>query len=134
MCQQTTTPEIKIADRDIKCYKRLKFDEGKAFATNWYYEYTPKNVNPEIKIKAFAAGRTDKGASFMVHDGYHSYINGEGNKEYTNAIFIIPKGATYIVGFDNGWTIPSRVSSTIIYVGKRWSIRTFFRLRKYKTK
>ena len=117
-------PPPKIAKRAIVCFKSL-YDDG--CSSNRKITY---NIGVKAPIVQF--GIHCYGNSFLVEEGYHSYNISNLNNPVTNNIFVIPKGTTHYDGFYN-WdtTIPNRVSSTIIRMGRKDKLSTYIRLIKY---
>lgn len=125
MCLETKDPTIKIADRDIEVYKCLIYPKvnllkkilsptkSRPYSDVWtIYPYIKNKRQPIVELKV----QNIEDDFYRVHKGYHSHVNIEAS---CNSIFIIPKGAKYIEGFNNGdEDIPDYVSETIIYKGK----------------
>lgn len=120
MCLTTMHPEIKIADRDIKVYKNLvyygqgwltRLFRGTRRGTAWImsHEYERGVPQPIVKLEPRAVSN----GKWVIEEGYHSdkeRIHG------TNALFIIPKGAAYIEGWNNDdVSRKNYVSETIIF-------------------
>lgn len=93
-----TVNEIRIAKKDITCYKlMLKGDRSIIM----HHLYEPNVLQPEVKLNVLlnlTCGR-------KIEDGYHAYLTrkaAENNKNYYDydyiAKFIIPKGSEYAIG------------------------------------
>lgn len=105
--------EFKIAEKNILVYKEVIFINdicSKSFYSD--YKYFLNDVNPKIKI-CFEIDGFDNN---VIRKGYHSRINDK--LMINNSLFIIPKGAKYITGSENGVRyFAGVVSEQIIYKG-----------------
>lgn len=108
MCFRASNTRKYIAKRDIKVYKEVtelfynrKRIENECVSYFRSYRYT-KNVTCE-KVNLVLT------YDDRIYKGYHSFIN---KSPFTNAIFIIPKGAEYYI---NRWR-NERVSNTIKFI------------------
>jgi hypothetical protein len=119
-----------IAERPILCYK---YGSSKSkyftppFRDLFRYELNKETeriyINP---VKAFIHNTE----VLMIEKGYHSYIK---SNIITDHVFIIPKGAEYYIGRINDYyEINGYVSSSLIWLGNRNSIATWFRFLKHK--
>lgn len=124
MCLTTKDPAIKIAEQDIIAYKRLEYPKVKflqrlfkpslayPFSCTWKHFIYKKGVHqPKVVLHPIDDGDDE----YTVHDGYHTFVS----SDHANAMFIIPKGAKYIEGWNNNdETNRNYVSETLVYVGK----------------
>lgn len=100
MCFYTKGSKIKIATKDIVCYKRVRIDEYCCISLhqNFKYEYN-KTYPDKSKLILFLKWLLNFNIEF---EGYHSYIDGwDCNYPYVNVKCIIPKGSLYII--NNFW-------------------------------
>lgn len=132
MCLQTKDPSIKVAKNDMNVYKTCLISDNIAHPSHanmhgFFYildiEAETLHLNPnEGLVWNKAANTAVPSGIYGVNEGYHSY-NVPSSK--TNALFVIPRGASYIDGTFNGEKgirNLNRVSSSIIFKGfKRYS-------------
>lgn len=129
MCLTTDRPaDIKIADKDILCYKVTRATHIGLGSNNYsfksIYGFVYK-IGRSSKRITLSPNNSYYGATTRVEEGYHS-LHKLGDCEYVieallkdYGLFIIPKGAEYIEGWDNNSRgIAAYVSSTLIYLGK----------------
>jgi hypothetical protein len=121
MCFETTeSAKLKIAKKDIKCWKVLDGNLAPFFSTDHGYNspYIENKRNIKVKIEKVLR-RTSIGKRFVVNEGYHSFRSllsanmfAQGWSSWSSEIriFIIPKGTRY---FSNR---TEYVSETIILV------------------
>jgi len=112
---------IKKTDKPIVVYKYLKYLNGMGFSLVERYYYQPNILQPKVKMYR---------KHNLVYDGYHS--RKKLSDEFNNAVFVIPKGAEYYEGGENGSNVVNYVSNTIIYVGHAMNPLTWFKLIYYK--
>ena len=96
MCFFTEKSKIKIARKDIECYKEIrtiKHDYFKNCCFSYYqdfkYEYN-KIYSNKSKLKLFKRWLFDK---YVSSEGYHSYTTSEN----TSIKCIIPKWSLYLI-------------------------------------
>lgn len=116
MCLTTKNPTIKVAKKDILVYKECSgVTTESCTAETLHFLYNANKDSPAVRLKPYSGIR----GGYEVHEGYHSYNR---PRLSTNALFVIPKGASYISGNYNGNPfIRNRVSSTIKYIGPKKS-------------
>ena len=96
MCFVNTTGKIRIATKDITCYKTLENDMCSVF---WSHEYKIDDIQDTVRLNAILINGT-----YYVEKGYHSYK--EENEARLRCIAIkkgrkavkciIPKGSKYL--------------------------------------
>jgi hypothetical protein len=91
----------------IVVYKHLLSDNKALFNDLCYKRF---KVNTEVKLK----DRIHFPGTYT--EGYHSY---EFMNRYTNSVFIIPTGAKYLKGWQDG-DAKGYISSNIIYCGRKY--------------
>lgn len=132
MCLTTNDPTLKTAQENMVVYKLI---EGNRRSIHNNYKYVVGKSNPTILLIGYLPYSNSE--VYKFDDGYHSSpypdITGDGP---SNSVFVIPKGASYVEGYNNNSSQKNYVSSTIIYVGmtetnwqRFWTNR---RLKKYK--
>lgn len=103
MCFYTRGSRIRIATKDIVCYKRVIIDENCCLSScqKFKYEYN-KTYSGKSKWKLFLKWLLN----FQIaSEGYHSFIETEVHRTYGYNYFqskatvkcIIPKGSLYLI-------------------------------------
>lgn len=115
--------EKKTAKKPIVCYKRLsQIGGGMAHAhMQSGYLYEEGKEQPYVHPQTFGD---------EAYNGYHSWRSffSDGNQ-----VFIIPKDAEYYEGSQyNGQK--GYVSSSIVWVGSKYSLKTWRKVSDYKNK
>lgn len=117
---------FKVATKPIVVYKEIAFRKSGNYSLFEYFKYKRLRSNEEVKLLP----KTNENSVYSeIHAGYHSDIVAN---DSTNAIFVIPKGATYAEGQFN--SIESRrnyVSSNIVYIGPKGEFWTKVLLHLY---
>ena len=119
MCMLSDKPLVPFVSReDIIVYKKvLKMDPDRVSSIHLYYDYHKGNREIKVKIEpSFLCGK------HKISQGYHSFKNSKDARSfvgsiYSGAVFIIPKGYLYYIGFDNDEKTPVYVSESISYLG-----------------
>ena len=103
MCFYTKGSRIRIATKDIVCYKRVIIDENCCFSLNqnFKYEYN-KTYSGKSKWKLFSNWLFN---FHIASEGYHSFIESEVYRTYglnywqsrATVKCIIPKGSLYLI-------------------------------------
>lgn len=116
MCLITNDKTVKIADKNIVCYKTMsttKMGRPCGYGGVIYKKYKRQN-----NVTLGVYGPSDDGW-YNVEEGYHSRINFDNNSKPNKHLFVIPKGAEYLMGGENDEKkIDNYVSTNIIYLGK----------------
>lgn len=96
MCFKTKGSKIKIAKKDIICYKEVRTIKNyyfKNYCFSYYYDFKyeyDKIYSNKSKLKLFIRWLFDK---YVLSEGYHSYTTSEN----TNIKCIIPKWSLYLI-------------------------------------
>ena len=108
MCFVTTYSKIRIATKDIECYKRVEHYSTFCISLHqkFKYEYNQK-YSGKSKIKILFKCFFDEN---ITDEGYHSDIN---PLHFRNAKCIIPKGSLYLID-----TLSGEYCSTSIIIKK----------------
>ena len=114
MCFNTTKyMKARIAKEDIICYKKgLNFDEKTGVFIPYYkhFKYGVDITQPTVKLKKEERDVYDN--DYVIHEGYHSYMDKSSCSDYLPCgEFIIPKGTRYYKSIRDG----EYVSETIIF-------------------
>ena len=92
MCFVTTYSKIRIATKDIVCYKRVKHYSTFCISLHQKFKYDyGKKYSGKSKIKIFFKWFFDEN---ITDEGYHSDIK---PFPFPNAKCIIPKGSLYLI-------------------------------------
>lgn len=115
----TSAGKLKTAKRNIYCYKRL-YDGNKSEHTNYTYE-----IGVEQKEVMMFLNYPQE-----VHIGYHSW---RFFTPFRMHLFVIPKGSKYYKGRENEGSL-GYTSSKIVFLGHILSLKTWWRVIKFKSK
>ena len=124
-----------VAKDSIVCYKRGTYDKKAAeLRPHFREEFVYKLGVPTEEVDIDRDVSRDH--NFYIREvtyGYHSSV--KFSSLYSSHVFIIPKGSRYIEGTLNGHREePNYVSSQIIWMGPKWSVKTWIRVMKYLLK
>lgn len=131
MCLQLGIDHKKqIAVENMSCYKSL--DRGaKSQPQGYVYKkgeiQTPVTLIITPRYGYDRIGKRIKG--YSIWEGYHS--RNETSISKKSHLFIIPKGAGYIVGGENSDILDNYVSTSIIYVGRNNWWNRYWQGKKY---
>ena len=91
MCSYTKFTKIKIATKDIVCYKIVRKDKNCCFSfcRDFKYEYD-KTYSGKSKLRLFLRWLFNKEVRY---EAYHSYVSNVA----ANVRCIIPKGSLYLI-------------------------------------
>ncbi len=124
MCLTTKDPTILVAEADIQVYKELDykkegnwfqrlFAKGEPYSLFERYLYDKDVAQPQVTLKPIKRYGEDV---YNVFEGYHSDVK---RLRDSNALFVIPAGTKYIVGYHNdNKGRANYVSETIIFKKK----------------
>ena len=94
MCFYTKYSKIKIAKKDIICYKTVRKSSNGYFSIYQNFDYKcNKKYSGKSKLKLFIKWLFD---IYVSSEGYHSYTTSEN----TNIKCIIPKWSLYLINED----------------------------------
>jgi len=115
MCLTTFDRDLKIADKDIVCYKKGYIKPDDTFEPYYqdYYRYKKGELQPHVPI-VFSGVEGE----FIVSEGYHSYIAKPTYGTIRN--FIIPKGTKYCIGIGG-----DMVAENLIYIGDDKDLKSY---------
>ena len=113
MCFYTRGSRIRIAKKDIECWKNVENYSTfcKSLFTDFKYEFGQK-YSGKSKWKIFIRWLFNED---ITYEGYHSYIKPE---TFPNAKCIIPKGALYLINEEE-----NTFCSSSIIIKECWGFR-----------
>lgn len=131
-----TEADFSIATKSFKVYKSL---DGTRSVHRWHHYFPLKIDIVSLQQIIINSSFNDvEKPELMLHYGFHSRVNLsiKSHSKYrpgkNNSVFVIPEGARYIKGEEYGHGIDNYVSDAIVYIGKRGSLLTWWRLFKMK--
>lgn len=141
MCLLIFDKEYKIntTNKSIVCYKQVNYSSIGVYSIIYPKRYKRLIRNSNVYIRAYndynSIFYNGSFSKYKVKNGYHSY---NCKNIFSNSVFIIPKNTKYISGHQdcgiNNEPIDTRVSETIIYIGRQYSIITNIILWFYRIK
>lgn len=96
MCLNPTHSKVKIAEKDIIVYKRLKIQGNRLLSPYTFFEY---KLNKEYTVKTKLSDKTLREVNRGLH-AYQTEQKAKDTKYPSDAIYIakIPRGAIYKLG------------------------------------
>ncbi len=118
MCLVTKDSTIRIVQKNIIVYKALEFSGKSPYLSFYYLPFKKYIVKDPLELI--------RGENIiLVEEGFHSFVNKYDAKSFAHRnyckvnTFIIPKGASYVVGQWDGLNGPTNlVSDQIIRIGR----------------
>jgi hypothetical protein len=135
MCLRTKDPTFYTAKRNILVFKKGLILSKGFIARHRNYVYRRFQRSPLVLLKPMNPYTHSKDV-YEVDEGYHSF-NSPFNKHVdfrSNALFIIPKGVSYVKGTFSTFNVKNRVSTQIVYIGKLWNPINWIRALTFKIK
>ena len=108
MCFKTKGSKIKIAKKDIECWKNVENYSTFCISEFTYFHYDYNQIySGKSKLEIFLSWLFDED---VTNEAYHSYIKPIFSpKKYTNAKCIIPKGALYLINEEENEFCSSKI-------------------------
>src|SRR5690606_24657351 len=114
--------DLQMANKPIIVYKDLYSNRS----LHQGYNYFPMKINTVSLHNIVNDIRHD-----CVNFGFHSRLDA-GKRSRNNSVFVIPEGARYIPGKESANGFDNYVSNSIVYIGKRGRLFTWWRLFRFK--
>lgn len=125
MCLIVSDPEIKVAEKDIVVYKRLKLDR-EILCSPYYLKIWSLGKLETLESSLYLENiNTEDDNYYVVDQGFHAHLYVEDAIHYPGTVVykaIIPKGSEYIIGECN-----EVVSNQLILIRKiTWVEKALF--------